>query len=190
MNVFFIIVILIVVFVIFFNVYLLKLVKRKKYVQKFTPQVNIGAENKEDCEFKNIPCFENADCFRNCQNRSNKCQKGLCVPNTFLDISEHDSHCNLKKGMLDFIVGDGSLGTYRVICLPVEPLAKSSYENYMCLNNQEYFDSIDYTHEFPSIEACEKFCKTPLYVPPTITRRPHVTCENENNFLFGKLSQN
>lgn len=104
------------------------------------------------------------------------CHKGLCTPNSKVNVVDHKNECKPDKGVFAFIVGLPELGIYNNICKSIDlGIAPNNpnQQNKMCLNGDI---DINYSVRLPSLEDCDCGNNKRLVIPATSTVREHIVC--------------
>lgn len=127
---------------------------------------------KSDCAYEKVFCFADGDCAKNCSNAYSTCVKGTCTSD--IDTSSATNDCDPSRGLVGYLTGNTTLGTYEYICKSIDPgIAISVTENRMCYGDPSY--SIDYLKTFPAVNTCQ--CEGRTTIPATSEKRLHVECD-------------
>ncbi|UVX94944.1 PIF-3 [Callinectes sapidus nudivirus] len=133
----------------------------------------LSGSGKKNCSTVKTYCFTDDDCHQQCVSSSMHCVHGICRNN--LNAISAKNECDPSKGVIGYLVGNTTLGTYEYICKSVDPaIAISVNENRMCYGDSSY--KIDYLSVYPSKYSCT--CNNQITIPATSQKREHVECNS------------
>ena len=158
-----------------------KEIRTKKLVRYDAPDIynmnsKIMSENKKYCNTEITYCFKDSECAVMCDRKTRYvCLNGVCRNDKILNASTPENKCDIRKGLIGYLVGDVAYGKYNFICKSVDPgIALTTDNNLMCKGQKDII--IDYTMKFPTINNC--LCTNQSIVPATKMKRKHIECDN------------
>lgn len=130
---------------------------------------------KNNCTETKTYCFVDQDCLQSCYNSSMySCLNGVCKK-SLINTTDAENECDPSKGIVGYLVGNPTFGTYQYICKSIDPgIAISVDENLMCKNDPTV--DINYIEKFPSKYDCS--CENQVLIPATSVKRKHVECDD------------
>lgn len=140
---------------------------------------NVEVSKRRACTNELTFCFETAECRKKClhhtSNAEYACINGVCRNLQIVKSTRDADKCSLEKGLVAFLVGDRTFGTYDFVCKSIDPgIAITEATNLMCKGGSI---GINYVRKFPSVGDCRCAPASKCLIPATSEVREHVQCD-------------
>lgn len=190
-------IILFLIFVCFISLYVLHQIVSdgKRVLQQQNPKVvasldansdDLEQNKKVDCQNETIFTFSDEQCHVMCMGEY-VARNGICVNKVILNYEQASNNvCDMTKGLISYMLGDGQLGTIYMHCLSIDPGIQPDDANKDNIILKGGIVEINYKKSFPQYKngKCHNYNDQIVAVPSTMNVRDRGICIEEKKIKF------